>query len=419
MLSSTSHCFLYPGNLAIASLNSCANVTRIRYLDSVLEHGAMVIQDTAVLRPLLLNALGTIPAHVGCVINDKQWEFRSATTNTFENGNVQLDGVHAHGSFLRHNPRLNHSAYPLLDLKAKLALSHNRISGEEFYRAIPSAYGFRDWFSTCIRQVHEVSDENSWGGFAYLVEQEIPTDTTDSRDKGYVIHPSTLDSIMHSALAMFIDMRTKSFDFNGIFLPAKVDSLARCDEGNLSNLESQLLGTFWTYVTSRTWAPEGPFKCDYIVANSEGQVLLIIEGVEFGLAGVERAPITDKREECLTTVWQPKIFPLADDHHPSPALSLDRPSYLCKVFEELITKAQTAGRYVIRTLDLDTSAASAKALDTCLISSLGRGLVVEYFCAGSSAEDADVNARTMQHPHVRPIVLDSLKGDRLGEYDHR
>jgi hypothetical protein len=120
----------------------------IRYLDSILEHGAMVIQDTVVLRPLVLNSLGTIPAHVGCVINDKQWEFRSATTNTFENGNVQLDGVHARGSFLRHNPRLNH---PLLDLKAKLALSHNRISGEEFYKAIPSAYGYRDYFSTCIQ----------------------------------------------------------------------------------------------------------------------------------------------------------------------------------------------------------------------------------------------------------------------------
>ena len=379
----------------------------------------MVIQDTVVLRPFVLNALGTIPAHVGCVISGNQWEFRSAITNTFEDGNVQLDGVHARGSFLRHNPRLNHSAHPLLDLTAKLALSRNRISGEEFYSAIPSAYGYRDCFSTCIRQVHEVSDENSWGGFGFLIELEIPTDTSDSRDKGYIIHPGILDSIMHSALAMFIDMRTKSFDFSGTFLPAKVDSLARWDKGNLSNLESQLHGTFWTYVTSRTWAPEGPFKCDYIVANSEGQVLLTIEGVEFSVAGVERAPITDKREECLTTVWQPKIFPLADDHHPSPALSLDRPSYLCKVFEEVITKAQTAGRYVIRTLDLDTSPTLAKALDACLISSLSRGLVVEYFCAGSSAEDADVNVRTMQHPHARPIVLDILKGDHLGEFDHR
>ena len=392
--------------------------TRIRYLDSVLEHGAMVVRDTVVLRPLVMNTLETIPAHVGCVINDDQWEFRSAATNTFDNGNVKLDGVHARGSFSRYNLRLNHSAYPLLDVKAKLAVSYNRISGEEFYRTIPSAYGYRDHFSTCIRQVHEVSDENSWGRFGYLVEQEIPTDTTDSRDKGYVIHPSILDSIMHSVLAMFIDMRAKSFDFNGTFLPSKVDLLARWDEGYPSNIESQLHGIFWTYVTIRTWAPEGPFKCDYIVANFEGQVQLVIEGVEFGLAGVERAPIADKREECLTTVWQPKIYPLTD-HHLSPALSLDRPSYLCKVFEELITKAQTAGRYVIRTLDLFTSAEFAKSLDTCLISFIKRGLVVEYFCAGSSAEDADVNARTMQHPHARPVVLDFLKEHRLGEYEHR
>ena len=394
--------------------------TRIRFLDSVLEHGAMVIQDTVVLRPLVLNALGAIPAHVGCIINDhlKQWEFRSAITNNFYNGDVELDGIHARGSFLRHNPQLNQSAYPRLDLKAKLADSHKQVSGEEFYKAIPSAYGYRDCFSTCIQKIHEVPDENSWGGLGYLVEQEIPTDVNDSRDKGYVIHPSILDSIMHAALAMFIDMETQSFEFNGVILPTKVDSLARWDEGNISNLESQLHGTFWTYFTSRTWAPEGPFKCDYIVANSEGQVLLTIEGVEFTLAGVELAPITDKREQCLTTIWQPKVFPLTDDYEPSPVLSLDRPSYLCKVFEEIITKAQTAGRYVIRTLDLDTSAASAKALDPCLISSLTRRLLVEYFCAGSSVDDADANVRTMQHPHARPIFLD-FKGERLSEYDHR
>jgi hypothetical protein len=374
----------------------------------------MVIKDTVVLRPLVLNALGTIPTHAGCVINGNQWEFRTAATNTFDNGNVRLDAVHARGTFLQRNPQINSSIPRFLDLKTKLASARGCITGEEFYKAIPSAYGYRGYFSSYIKQVHEISDENSWGGSGYLVELEVPRDTTDGRDQGYIIHPSILDSVMHSVLATLIDMGSKSFDFDGTFLPSTVGSIARWDGGDLSDLGSQLRGTFWTYLTIRSWAPEGPFKSDYVVTNSDCQVLLTIEGVEFFLAGVERTPITDSgMEECLTTVWQPKIFPSADYNLPS-ARSLDRSSYICRVFEELVTKAQTAGRYVIRTLDLDTSDVFSKAIDDCLVSSLSQRLLVEYLCHGSSADDADAKARTMQYHHARPVVLDSLNIDRGG-----
>ena len=218
---------------------------------------------------------------------------------------------------------------------------------------------------------------------------------------------------MHSALAMFIDMGSKSFDFNGTFLPSAVGSIARWDGGDLLDLGS---GTFWAYLTIRTWAPEGPFKSDYVVTNSDCQVLLTIEGVEFLLAGVERTPIAvNGMEECLTTIWQPKKFPLTDYNLPS-AQSLHRSSYICRVFEELITKAQIAGRHVIRTLDLDTSDVFSKALDGSLVSSLGHRLLVEYFCHGSSANDADAKVRTMRYPHARPVVLDPLNVDP-GECD--
>jgi len=146
----------------------------IRYLDSVLENGAMVIKDTVILRPLVLNARGTIPAHMGCVINGNQWEFRTAATNTFDNGIIQLDAVHARGTFLRHNPQFNSNTPRFLDLKTKLASACGYITGEEFYKAIPSAYGYRGHFATCIKQVHEVFDEKSWGAWSSWRSPGIP-----------------------------------------------------------------------------------------------------------------------------------------------------------------------------------------------------------------------------------------------------
>ena len=59
----------------------------------------------------------------------------------------------------------------------------------------------------------------------------------------------------------------------------------------------------------------------------------------------------------------------------------------------------------------------SKALDGSLVSSsLGQRMLVEYFCPGSSANDADAKARTMWYPHARPVVLDPLNVDP-GEYD--
>ena len=364
----------------------------------------MIIKDMVILLPLVLNARGTVPAHAGCVLEGNRWEFRTASTNTYDNGSILLDAVHARGTFLRHNPQSKPSTPQSFDMKSKLALSRGLITGVEFYKALPSAFGYREYFSNHIKEVHEIPDENSWGGSGYLVKLEMA-----HHDQRYIVHPGLLDSIMHSALALFIDMKTKSFDFSGTYLPAKFGSVTRWDGGDNLDFNSQLHGNFWTYLTVRDWVPEGSLKCDYIVTNSECRILLTIEGLEFVLApnGESVPTMANHREECLTTIWQPKMFPLTDYILPS-AVSFDGPSYLRMVFEELIINAQTARRYVIRTLDLDTSSSFfAKTLRDTLVSCLSTQLIVEYFCAGSSAKDADAKAKDMQYPHSRPLVWDA------------
>ncbi|KIJ63896.1 glycosyltransferase family 48 protein [Hydnomerulius pinastri MD-312] len=67
--------------------------------------------------------------------------------------------------------------------------------------------------------VYEVDNESSWGSKAYLTRLEVPEDTPDVFCKGYIIHSGILDSITQCSPAMFINMDSKLFDFNGIFVP--------------------------------------------------------------------------------------------------------------------------------------------------------------------------------------------------------
>lgn len=64
-------------------------------------------------------------------------------------------------------------------------------------------------------------------------------------------------------------MDTKQFDFNGVFLSVKIDALRRWDSRDAPDLDAELKKGLWTYFTGRTWAPGGPSKSDYIVANSD------------------------------------------------------------------------------------------------------------------------------------------------------
>ncbi|KAF8801798.1 hypothetical protein BYT27DRAFT_7245050 [Phlegmacium glaucopus] len=110
-------------------------------------------------------------------------------------------------------------------------------------------------------------------------------------------------------------------------------------------------------------------------------------------------------EECFTTIWQPKLFPVAGFTLPS-IEDLATPSYIRQVFDGLIDKATVAGRHVIRVLDLDTSSVVANAVGESLVAIPSNKLLVDYFLAGMTPEDADEKARAMSYPRARPFVLD-------------
>ena len=364
----------------------------------------MVVKDTKILRPLILGARGTDPGHVGWVTDGNEWEFRVATSNTFDNGVIKLDTTYASGFFLTHNPQFDPNEPRRLDIDSKLALSRCSITGEEFYQAIPSIYGYCDNFSSYIKQVHEIPDDNSWGGLAYLIKLEIPENDSNVQDNGYVIHPSILDSIMHSTLAAFIDMNTKSFDYTETLLPVKIDQITRWDKGDNSDLDLHLQGTIWVYLTISTWTPTGPCRSNLIVTDADSLVLLTIEGMECAVAPQEQFTM----DECFTTIWQPKAFPSRGFTLPS-AEALSTPSYICQVFDMLIADARAAGRHVVRVLDLDVSSLFAKAVDDSLVSIPSNQLLVDYFLTGVSPEDADEKARAMSYSRARPFVLDPIE----------
>ncbi|KAH7905697.1 thiolase-like protein, partial [Hygrophoropsis aurantiaca] len=254
------------------------------YVESILENGAMVATDVHIHKPLVLNASGALPGHAGCVIDGEKWQFRASTNNEFNNGDIILDSIYASGSFSRVNPAFDEKNPRMFDVESKLSRSRGSVTGDEFYDAIPGAYRYQDHFRNYLKVVHEVDDESSWGGKAYLTRLEVPEGTSDVFGNGYVIHPGILDSITQCGLAMFINMDTKLFDFNGVFLPVKIDALRRWDSRDAPDLDSEIKKGIWTYFTGRTWAPGGPFKSDYVIANSEGRVLFTIEGFEIARA---------------------------------------------------------------------------------------------------------------------------------------
>jgi hypothetical protein len=131
-------------------------------------------------------------------------------------------------------------------------------------------------------------------------------------------------------------------------------------------------------------------------------VLLTIEGMECAVAPQEQVDIG----AGLTTIWQPKAFPSTGFTLPS-AEALSTPSYICQVFETLISNARAAGRHVVRVLDLDISSLIGKAVGDSLVSIPSSQVIVDYFLAGVSPEDADDKARAMSYSRARPFVLDS------------
>ncbi|KAH7909125.1 putative nonribosomal peptide synthetase [Hygrophoropsis aurantiaca] len=389
------------------------------YVESILENGAMVVSDIAIHKPLVLNASGAIPPHAGCVIEGNKWQFRASTNTDFNSGDIVLDSIYASGSFSRVNPAYDESSLRMFDIESTLSRSRGSVTGDEFYDAIPGAYRYQDHFKNYLKVVHEIDDQHSWGGKAYLTRLEVPEGTPAVFGNGYVIHPGILDSITQCGLAMFINMDTKLFDFNGVFLPVKMDSLRRWDSHNNLDLDSEIKKGLWTYFTGRTWAPGGPFKSDYVVANSEGRVLLTIDGFEIARApDVEPIPITDDSlNERLTTIWQSKSFPSTSTLLPTDAT-------LTSVFDQLVRNARAAGRNVIRVVDFAPGAELAEELNSPLTRLLTDiHVMVEYFCAATTPENADLKTSALTYAHARSLVVESWnithddESTRLANFD--
>ena len=146
----------------------------------------------------------------------------------------------------------------MFDFEAKLVFSQGHITDDEFYNAIPSAYRY---FKDYLKAVHEIDDENSWGGKAYLTRLEVPEETPDVFGNGYVIHPGILDSITQCGPATFADMDMKQFDFNGVSLPVQINALCRWDSHDAPDLDAKI---------RKDRGICGPLKSDYIIVNSEG-----------------------------------------------------------------------------------------------------------------------------------------------------
>jgi hypothetical protein len=193
---------------------------------------------------------------------------------------------------------------------------------------------------------------------------------------------------------------TKSFDLTETLLPVKIDQITRWGKGDNNDLDFRLRGTIW--LTISIWSPNGPCRSNLVVTNSDSLVLLTIEGMECAIAPQEQITM----DECFTTIWQPKAFPSTGFTLPS-AEALSTPSFICQVFDVLVAKARAAGRHVVRVLDLDTSSSVAKAVVDFLVSIPPNEILVDYFLAGVSPEDADEKARAMSYPRARPFVLDT------------
>ncbi|KAF9219105.1 putative nonribosomal peptide synthetase [Gyrodon lividus] len=387
------------------------------YVESILENGAMVVQDIAIHKPLVLKGHDTFPTHAGCIIDGHRWQFRASTTDRFDNGTIVLDTVYASGMFSRVNSGFCADVPLTFDIGSKLTHSCGSITGDEFYSALPSAYQYQGHFRNYLQELHEITDEESWGGKAYLARLEVPEGIPDAFGRGYVIHPGILDSIFQCGLAMFVNMATKLFEFDGVFLPVKIDVLRRWDSQDAPDLDGELKQGIWTYFTGRTWTPLGPFKSDYVIINSQGRVLLTIEGFEMARApGPDPIPINDQTPHArLTTIWQPKAFPS------SGPLRLDGVSFNA-AFEIIIKDAAKAGRRVFRVLDVDETVTLAPLLNSTLTTLCNEHqLHVEYHCAGLSTDVVNAHTASMSYGHVRPFVVESWASEdlvlQLGSFD--
>ncbi|KIJ57582.1 hypothetical protein HYDPIDRAFT_34968, partial [Hydnomerulius pinastri MD-312] len=88
--------------------------------------------------------------------------------------------------------------------------------------------------------------------------------------------------------------------------------------------------------------------------------------------------------------------------------SLPAQAPLALVFQVLARGAAAAGRKVIRAVDLANTSDVGASLDVILGQLLQEsGVLVEYFCAASTPEDADAKTSLLKYAHARSLTLES------------
>ncbi|KAJ3195836.1 hypothetical protein HK101_010930 [Irineochytrium annulatum] len=441
------------------------------YIDAILEHGAMVVTNVTVAKPLVVNGADASPNHLGLHCRDNTWEFRGSTNGTFLNGDVVFDTTYAGGNWSPVNLAVDRKSPRRFDARSLAKEAAATLQASDFYDAIPAGYNYTGHFHDHLREIYEVPDAASHGGNGYLARFEIP-DSPELFGAGFCIHPGLLDAFTQTGLAMFIDYQAKTFGTTGLFVPVRIGRLARWDLSGKDNLDEELKGEVWVYFTMREWAPDGPYVTDYVVVNSDGYVILSIDEFEIAkLPATDLVPITDESIlERLTTVWQPKRliasavelpevqepFVMVRDAAPhtrqESAASLSVPdmddralsqtgsntdedasnagsvmasavdAYTGLVVSTVASWCKEQGRAVMRVLELSAGPDCAKAMDEALTEALVDGqLSTELACLGETLEAADAKCAALDYTYARSVVIKDgvfdLNGQELESVD--
>ena len=257
-----------------------------------------------VLKPFVLNGHGSTPGHAGVIINGDHWEFRGSTDSNYADGKVVIETVYASGHFKRENPDYDPENVPTLDILSLMASSLVSMTGDEFYKTLPSNYDYQGDFRNYAKELHVIPYPGCWADKAYIARFDIPEGTPDIYGKGYCIHPGVLDSITQVCFCMFMNMNKKTFDFNGTLLPISTKRLARWAPSDSESMEEHLKKGVYVLCKPKVWGAKGPFVCDFIVADSTGQVFFTIDEFEIALTPEPGpVPITDQsmQQRLITT----------------------------------------------------------------------------------------------------------------------
>ncbi|KAJ3033802.1 hypothetical protein HDV00_005815 [Rhizophlyctis rosea] len=382
------------------------------YVESILEHGAMVIRDVKIAKPLVMADKETSPAHVGLEVKDSNWAFRSSSNASYTAGELRMDVTYANGTFSKNNTAIDESGIrpPRVDIQAMIKTAEQMITGDQFYESIPSSYKYTDYFRIFLKEVYQIPDKLSFCNTAYMSKLVIPDGIFDNVESGYVIHPGLLDEITQIGLAMYINMENNTLEEDVLCLPTSIENFTRWEgtAGNPMRLTSELYSLFRT----TEYSPSGPVTGDYFIYNNEGDIIFTIEGFSISLVpSGDVVPIRDANVmERLTTTWQPRSLNIGSVL--TNTLLPKTSENVAGLFKNILTGVQGVGRKTLSVLDSTPNPATVRVVDSILSSFLnvesGR-LQTEYFCAGPTAAEADAKTAFLSYPHGRSLVIEEGK----------